>query len=223
MPLIDEIYGFAVEYLNRKEERTSQRKRKIRQAYRELFNRDIIVSCATCYIEALLEIVKSFKKINMATSNYELKRGVLLEAFGHPEKTCTNDTLTDELAEWHLREHPEKAVYFARMSSGFVTSIPPVPVLPPTPQSKRNFHEGQIVEPEKIIYPPSKQEDPVKRKLLVDKALELGFKSAPESPIELITSDELNVIILNLEKEVKSAEKPKEEKKKGGRKPNTKK
>lgn len=178
-------------------------------------------SCSTCYIEALLEIVKSFKKIDMATSNYELKRGVLLESFGHPEKTCTNDTLTDELAEWHLRENPGKAIYFARMPGGLITSVPIPPPPPPPPQQKRTFQGGQIVEPDKIIIPPLKQEDPVKRKLLVDKALELGFKSSPESPIELIKCEELEVIISNLEKV--TVKEPKVIKQKGGRKPNTKK
>jgi hypothetical protein len=224
---VDEIIGFSVNYINRKEERTLSRKRKIRKVYRELFGRDIKGSCSTCYIEALLEIVKTFKRINMATPNYELKRGVLLESFGHPEKTCTNDSLTDELAEWHLRQCPEKAIYFARTPGGFVTNIPaPPPPQTPPPAPSRNFRgEGTIIEPEKIVYPPS-QEDPIKRKVLFDRALELGFKSAPESPIELIKSDELNVIILNLEK---AKEKPAEvkteikEKKKPVKKPKTKK
>ena len=196
---VDEVLGFSAAYINRKEERTSLRKRKIRQVYRELFGKDIKASCSTCYIEAVLEIVRSFKKINtMATPNYELKRGVLLEAFGHPEKTCTNDTLTDELAEWHLRQCPGKVVYFARTPGRLP---PPLIVIPPRP---RNVTEPRIVEPEKIIIPKIAQEDPVKRKLLVDRAIELGFKSAPESSIDLIKSDELSVIISNLEKEVKA-------------------
>jgi len=166
----------------------------------------------------MLEIVKSFKKlnpINMAR-NYELKRGVLLQEFGHPEKACTNDTLTDELAEWHLSRHPEKSVLFARLP-GPITSVIHLP--PP---------EIKIIKPaQTVIIPPAKiaQEDPVKRKLLVDKALELGFKSSPENPIELITSEELNVIIPNLEKakeilEKKEVEKPKN---KSGRKPKARK
>jgi hypothetical protein len=203
---VDEVLRFSVEYINQKKERTSHRKVKIRSVYRELFGRDMPGSCSTCYIEALLEIVKSFKKIEMATPNYELKRGVLLEAFGHPEKTCTNNTLTDELAEWHLRENPGKAVYFARMPAKLLTPAPP-PLLPSTQ-----------AEPEVIIYPPSK-EDPARKKLLVDKALELGFVSSPESPVDLIKIEELEVIIANLEK-AKVPEKPK---KQNAKKPKTKK
>jgi hypothetical protein len=203
---VDEVLRFSVEYINQKKERTSHRKVKIRSVYRELFGRDMPGSCSTCYIEALLEIVKSFKKIEMATPNYELKRGVLLESFGHPEKTCTNTTLTDELAEWHLREHPEKAVYFARMPAKLLTPVPP-----PVQQNE--------AAPEVIIYPSSK-EDPARKKLLVDKALELGFVSSPESPIDLIKIEELEVIITNLEK-AKVPEKP--IKKPSAKKPKTKK
>ena len=136
----------------------------------------------------------------MATANYELKKGVLLQEFGFPEKACTNQTLTDELAEWHLKRHPEKSVLFARIPESFI----PGPILPPPPPPQRSPQGGvkQIVAPEVIIIPPSKiaQEDPVKRKLLVDQALALGFESRPESRIELISSEELRTIILNLEK-----------------------
>ena len=140
------------------------------------------------------------------TANYELKKGVLLQEFGFPEKACTNQTLTDELAEWHLKRHPEKSVLFARIPESFI----PGPILPPPPPPQRSPQGGvkQIVAPEVIIIPPSKiaQEDPVKRKLLVDQALALGFVSSPENKIELLSSDELKIIIPNLEKAKKEPE-----------------
>jgi hypothetical protein len=233
--MIEIVLSFARDYINNKKERTYDRKQKIRTVYKELIGEDINGRCSTCYIEALLKIMKlfEFKKITeMATPNYELKRGVLLESFGHPEKTCTNDTITDELAEWHLRQCPEKAQLFARMASKFITTVTAPPLIPSPPvPSRHNFQgEARIIPPETIILPPSKiaQEDPVKRKLLIDHALELGFKSAPESPIELFTSEELNVIITNLEKEKAkvNVEIPAAEKKsvkKPVKKPNTKK
>jgi len=223
---VEEVLIFARDYLNNKQNRSRARKQKIKAVYKELFGKDINGACSTCYIEAVLEIVKSFKKIPiMATANYELKRGAILESFGHPEKFCTNDTLTDELAEWHLRECPAKAVLFARIPGGFVTPVPvPSPPPPPPPQQARG--EKHIVPAAPIIIPPTKiaQEDPVKRKALINKALELGFKSSPENPIELMTSEELNVIIPNLEKAKLEADKvdiPADEKttvKKPGRK-----
>jgi hypothetical protein len=102
-----------------------------------------------------LEIVN--KKIaNMATANYELKRGVLLQSFGHPERACTNDTLTDELAEWYLTNHPEKAVYFSRISPNFkpVTGTPLPPPIPPPVRTQSK--EKWIVAPDKIIIPEEK-------------------------------------------------------------------
>ena len=47
--------------------------------------------------------------------NYKLKKGVLLQAFGDASKTVTNDSphFTDELAEWYLKNYPEKAIHFA--------------------------------------------------------------------------------------------------------------
>ena len=66
---------------------------------------------------------------------YTLRPGVLLQAFGDESKTCTNDNLTDELAEYHLKKCPDNAKYFSRMPGGpapapvNITIIPPV--LPP--------------------------------------------------------------------------------------------
>jgi len=137
----------------------------------------------------------------MATTNYELRKGVLLQEFGFPEKACTNDSLTDALAEWHLKRHPEKSVLFVNISPSFMPSAQVLPSPPPPPERSLRGVK-QIIAPEPIIILPSKiaQEDPAKRKILVDQALALGFKSSPENRIELISSDELKIIISNLEK-----------------------
>lgn len=66
----------------------------------------------------------------MATPNYQLKKGVLLQAFGDASKTCTNDTLTDELAKWYLENYPEKIIYFDRIPTSAI--IPPaIKIIPP--------------------------------------------------------------------------------------------
>lgn len=117
--IIDEVQSFARDFINFKQFRTSSRKTKIREAYKELTGKNIKISCHTCYIEALLEIVNSKP---MATRNYELKKGVLLEAFGDASKTCTNDTITDELGDWYMANQPEKIIYFARIRQ----TAPPV-------------------------------------------------------------------------------------------------
>jgi len=173
----------------------------------------------------MLEIVKSFKKLNttkMATQNYELKRGVLLQAFGDASKTCTNDTITDELAEWYLKHYPEKAVLFARMPVQQPTPPPEIKIMPPA----KSTTKPEIT----IISPKIAQDDAAEKKLLIKKALELGFESKLENPIEKFSNDELKIIIPNLEK-AKAAESIKtesdkiqpESKKKSGGKANSKK
>jgi hypothetical protein len=127
MTLVDEIQLFSRDFINYKSFRTSKRKAKIREAYKLLTGESIKISCHTCYIEALFKIINSKK---MATPNYQLKKGVLLQAFGDASKTCTNDTLTDELGKWYLENYPEKIIYFDRTPTNVV--IPPaIKIIPP--------------------------------------------------------------------------------------------
>jgi hypothetical protein len=141
--MIEDVLSFSRAYISSKKERTLARKIKIRAAYEEIFGKKMRGSCATCFIEAMLEIVKSFKTLNIKTMsiNYELKRGVLLQELGHPEMACTNDTLTDALAEWHLSRHPEKAVLFARLPSAIPPPSPTViKIIPPAqPEEKKDL------------------------------------------------------------------------------------
>jgi len=46
-------------------------------------------------------------------SRYQLKRGAVLFAFGDASKTMTNANITDELAEWHLKNTRGAASLFA--------------------------------------------------------------------------------------------------------------
>lgn len=121
MSTIDDVKAFAREYVNHSKHRTPERKEKIREAYFELFKRKLGKSCATCYIEAVFKIIK-FKP--MASPKYELKKGVVLQAFGHPEKTCTNNTITDELGDWYMEHFPEKVVFFVRYPRPIAPVIP---------------------------------------------------------------------------------------------------
>jgi hypothetical protein len=143
--IIDDVQAFSRDFINFKSFRTSQRKAKIREAYKLLTGENIRVSCSTCYIEALLLIVNSQP---MASRNYELKRGVLLQAFGDASKTCTNDTLTDELAEWYLRNQPEKIVYFSKLPSGLHAVATQDEGKRKLFQDSRNFaRRSNIIEP----------------------------------------------------------------------------
>jgi hypothetical protein len=119
--MIEEIQSFARDFINDVSFRTSVRKGKIRKAYKAITGKDIQISCNTCYIEALLLIINSKP---MSARNYELKKGVLLQAFGDASKTCTNDTLTDELAKWYLENYPEKIIYFEKVPGKVIPSRP---------------------------------------------------------------------------------------------------
>lgn len=112
MTAAEEVSLFARDYINFRSFRTTVRKRKIREAYEAVTGKRIKITCSTCYVEAIYEILNN---IQMTKKGYELKKGVLLQAFGDASKTCTNDTLTDELAEWYLTHYPEKAIYFSRI------------------------------------------------------------------------------------------------------------
>jgi hypothetical protein len=121
--LIDEVLSFSRDYINNRIYRTAERKAKIKEVLIQLTGEKINFGCSTCYIEALFKILNLTK---MATpKGYELKQGVLLEAFGDASKTCTNLTLTDELAEWYLKNQPEKAIYFSKIPAQ-PAYIPPV-------------------------------------------------------------------------------------------------
>jgi len=112
------------------------------------------------------------------TANYELKKGVLLQEFGFPNKACTNITLTDELAVWHLSRHPEKAVFFTRISPDFtpIANLPP----PPPPPPQRNLREGdkRIIAPDKINIPEQKVENMADK--LIEKVTEPVIIDPPE-------------------------------------------
>ena len=49
----------------------------------------------------------------MANSKYVLKAGVILQAFSDASKTMTFKNITDELAEWHLKNNPNCVKLFA--------------------------------------------------------------------------------------------------------------
>ena len=122
MTLLKEVCAFADEFIHDKKLRTAARKRKIRVLFERLTGESIAISCNTCYVKALYKILNI---TNMASSKYELKRGVVLQAFGDASKTCTNDTITDELGDWYMKHYPEKSIYFARLPVQSQHAAPP--------------------------------------------------------------------------------------------------
>jgi len=137
LPVIDEVLAFSRDYINFKYHRTPERKAKIKEAIFLLTGERINFGCATCYIEAIYKI----KHKVMPAQNYELKRGVFLQPFGHPELAGSNNELTDEKAKKILEVQPGLAIYFSRIPQAPVT--PQIRIVPPV----------NIVQPEKIPDP----------------------------------------------------------------------
>jgi hypothetical protein len=108
MSNLDQVKSFARDYINGQQ--TAERRRIIAAAYYQLTGERVRRTCGTCYIEAIFTILK---KMELKPCKYRLKKGALLQAFGNSDKICTNENLTNELAEWHLRNTRGAASLFA--------------------------------------------------------------------------------------------------------------
>ena len=146
MTQLENVLLFAREYINKPKSRTSQQRILIRDVYKDLTGDTVSESCGTCYIAALLTIIKLKKK--MATSDYVLKPGAILQAFGDASKIATNKNLTNELAEWYLKNVPGSRAKFSKIPAGVV-----IPEFTGITVIKSN-----IVQPEKIVIPEVKAE-----------------------------------------------------------------
>ena len=180
MTLYDEIHLFARDFINDQRFRTSGRKQKIREAYKNLTGELLEISCSTCYTEALYVILNRTK---MATKKgFELKKGVLLQAFGDASKTCTNDTLTDELAVWYLSRWPEKAIFFSK--------IPFMPeredIKPTSPEVKKPGRKPKdlIEQPEALVDSTLKEIGATQEPEKIDKPVEEKIEEKAEEKVE---------------------------------------
>ena len=146
MTKLENVLLFAREYINKPKSRTSQQRILIRDVYKDLTGDVVSATCGSCYIAALLTIIKIKKK--MATSDYVLKPGAILQAFGDASKIATNKNLTNELAEWYLKNVPGSRAKFSKIPAGVV-----IPEYTGITVIKSN-----IVQPEKIVIPEVKAE-----------------------------------------------------------------
>jgi hypothetical protein len=110
MAAADEVKAFAREYINGK--KTAERTKIVQQAYSQLFGTPLRIRCGTCVIEAIFKILK---QMDRKPCRYQLKTGAVLVAFGQADKIATNANLTDELAEWHLRNTRGASTLFSKM------------------------------------------------------------------------------------------------------------
>ena len=152
MTNIEEVISFSREFINFVKTRTPQRKAKIKMAYLEVMKENMRGGCSTCYIEAIFKIIKFTK---MASSKYQLKQGVLLQAFGDASKVMTNANITDDLAEYHLSHNPACAKYFAVLPTALPKAVTPsapagITIIVP-PEQPKEKKEEKVPEPEKAV------------------------------------------------------------------------
>ena len=77
-------------------------------------------TCSNCVSDAFFELYNIWKHnpqhfADLYNCEYRLRGGVLLQTFGDKSKIATNKTLTNELAEYHIRTNPACAKLFERM------------------------------------------------------------------------------------------------------------
>lgn len=86
--------------------------------YTSIYHQKLNKSCGDCWLDAYVLIMKGNpEKIRaMADKKFDLRAGaVLIDPYGDPEKTITHHNVTDELALYHLRTHPDCAKYFSTL------------------------------------------------------------------------------------------------------------
>jgi len=164
MNVVDEVIGFASDYVNNVSHRTTERNNKINQAYRQLFGVNVQTGCGTCIVEAVIKIIKSEK---MAKCDYVLKPGVFFRGFNL--KPLCKWTLTNELAEAYLRLDPGNAKYFSVIPKKAVRVEPKLEAKPERkPVSVISTEEAQTIVNETVteILAPKKRR--TKRKVKKD-------------------------------------------------------
>lgn len=84
--------------------------------YVSIYHQKLNKSCGDCWLDAYILIMKGnpVKLRAMADKKFNLRAGaVLIDPYGDPDKTITHHNVTDELALYHLRTHPDCAKYFS--------------------------------------------------------------------------------------------------------------
>lgn len=117
--------------------------------YTAVYHRKLNKSCGDCWFDAYVVLMTTdINKLQaMKEKRFDLRAGaVLTDPYGDPAKTITARNVTDELALYHLRTHPECIRFFsvypqdwealAVASSEEISSKPGTIQPAPAPESK---------------------------------------------------------------------------------------
>lgn len=152
---------FTRQFVNDPSFRTPANKAVIREEYQRTFGGRLNAGCSTCYIEALFKILN---KKQMASSNYILKKGVVLTVFSDARRTYTWKTITDEIAAQILAEFPEKRIFFDQIPVP-VVEIPEPVVDTPEPVAEEKYTGRPVDEiTHELVAQVTKKRTPKKHK-----------------------------------------------------------
>lgn len=151
---------FARQFVNEPSFRTPANKEAIRKEYRRIFGGQLNAGCSTCFIEALFKILN---KKQMASSNYILKKGVVLTVFSDARRTYTWKTITDEIAAQILTEFPEKRIFFDKIPAAPVVEVPEPVIKEPAVEEKYTGRPASEITHE-LVEKVTKKSTPKKRK-----------------------------------------------------------
>lgn len=115
---------------------TNDLKNEIFNLYETIYKRPYPrTNCSSCFQDCYFMFLRNLtlneiKK--MSELVYKLKGGVLLLGFPHGDssKNCNRHTLTNELAEWHLKNKPGSEIYFETLPDDWKTRIGLIPEEP---------------------------------------------------------------------------------------------
>lgn len=100
----------------------------ISRVYTRLFRSPVPRTCSNCMSDAFFEIYNVLKSrsqefLQLYNCRYRLVGGAVLDIFGDSRWTATNKNLTDELAERHLRDNPQKARFFEALPDDWMQRL----------------------------------------------------------------------------------------------------
>lgn len=92
--------------------------------YMSIYHQKLNKSCGDCWLDAYVLIMKgnSEKQKAMAQKRFNLRAGaVLTDPYGDKAKTITHHNVTDDLALYHLRTHPDCIKMFSEFPEDWET------------------------------------------------------------------------------------------------------
>jgi hypothetical protein len=101
---------------------SSEFRKETEDLYVGIYHQKLNKSCGDCWLDAYILLMKGNpeKLKAMAEKRFDLRAGaVLIDPLGDPKKTITRLNMTDELALYHLRTHPDCARLFSVLPEGW--------------------------------------------------------------------------------------------------------